>query len=589
VSGRAPWEDSSAVDDLAELRELLLGADRRRIQELERRLDAAGLTRDELAELLPEAIVLRAGRDRQLARALAPTVENAIGESVRRNPRQIATAIFPVLGPAIRKAIADALAGLVASINSALEHSVSPRGLRWRLEAWRTGVPFAQIVLKHALVYRVEQVFLIHAETGLLLSHAWTPELPPSDPDLVSGMLTAIRDFVADSFARDGDAGGLRRFTVGELTVMVEQGPQAILAAVVRGQAPDALLARLQDTLERVHLEYADPLAGFDGDTAPFEPARPLLEECLATVMATTRTRGTLRPAAWLPWVTAVVLVMALIALLRLRSEQRWQRTVERLESEPGIVLTRAERTGGRWIFAGLRDPLAPEPTALLAAVGADTAKVDASWEPYLSLRPELVLARARRALAPPPTVGLDLVGDTLRLQGRAPLEWLATTAAATTLPAGLAALDPRGVQPIVPPALASLERSIEGRRVLFDIGSAALRSEARAEAGDVAAAFARLQGGAAALGVRAGLELVGRTDPIGADSTNRALSRSRAEAVLALMATHGVDRAAIRLTPAGTTDPLLAADSADRARINRSVSFVVSLDWGGTRREPAR
>ncbi|HEU4526108.1 MAG TPA: hypothetical protein VFR62_13855, partial [Gemmatimonadales bacterium] len=124
MSGRAPWEDSSAVDDLAELRELLLGADRRRIQELERRLDAVGLTRDELAELLPEAIVLRAGRDRQLARALAPTVENAIGESVRRNPRQIATAIFPVLGPAIRKAIADALAGLVASINSALEHSV---------------------------------------------------------------------------------------------------------------------------------------------------------------------------------------------------------------------------------------------------------------------------------------------------------------------------------------------------------------------------------------------------------------------------------------------------------------------------------
>ncbi|HEU4523954.1 MAG TPA: OmpA family protein, partial [Gemmatimonadales bacterium] len=349
------------------------------------------------------------------------------------------------------------------------------------------------------------------------------------------------------------------------------------------------LLARLQDTLERVHLEYADPLAGFDGDTAPFEPARPLLEECLATVMATTPTRGKLRPAAWLPWVAAVVLVMALIALLRLRSEQRWQRTVERLESEPGIVLTRAERTGGRWIFAGLRDPLAPEPTALLAAGGADTAKVDGSWEPYLSLRPELVLARARRALAPPPTVGLRLVGDTLRLHGRAPLEWLAATAAATTLPAGVAALDPRGVQPVVPPALASLERSIEGRRVLFDIGSAALRSEARAEAGDVAAAFAGLQGGAAALGVRAGLELVGRTDPIGADSTNRALSRSRAEAVLALMTAQGVAREAIRLTPAGTTDPLLAADSAERARINRSVSFVVSLDWGGTGREPAR
>ena len=222
----------------------LLGAERRRLQELERRLDAAGVTREELAELLPEAIVLRAARDRQLARALAPTVESAIGESVRRNPREIATAIFPVLGPAIRKAIAETLAGLVASINSALEHSLSPRGLKWRLEAWRTGVPYAQIVLKHALVYRVEQVFLIHAETGLLLAHAWAPDLKVSDADLISGMLTAIRDFVADSFARERDAGGLRRFSVGELTVMVEQGPQAVIAAVVRGQAPDTLLAQ---------------------------------------------------------------------------------------------------------------------------------------------------------------------------------------------------------------------------------------------------------------------------------------------------------------------------------------------------------
>jgi OOP family OmpA-OmpF porin len=577
VSDRAPWEPS-AVEDLAELRELLLGAERRQLQNLERRLDAAGLTREELAELLPEAIVLRAGRDRQLARALAPTVENAIGESVRRNPREIATAIFPVLGPAIRKAIAEALAGLVASINSAVEHSISPRGLRWRLEAWRTGVPYAQIVLKHALVYRVEQVFLVHAETGLLLAHAWTPELPPSDPDLISGMLTAIRDFVADSFARDGDAGGLRRFSVGELTVMVEQGPQAVLAAVVRGQAPDALLVKLQDTLERVHLEYADALAGFEGETAPFEPARPLLEECLATVISTRRERGP-RRAAWLSWAAAAVLLLALLVWLRLRSEQRWDRAVERLESEPGIVLTRAERNGGRWSFAGLRDPLAPEPASLLAAAGADTSRVSATWEPYLSLRPELVLARARQLLSPPSTVTLDLAADTLRMRGSAPLEWLAATAHTASLPAGVARVDPSGVEPIVPPELASLEREVEGSRVLFDVGSAALRPDGRAAVTEVAAGFARLEAGSADIGVRASLELVGRTDPIGSDSTNQALSRSRGEAVLAALSGRGVARGAVRVIPVGTTDPLPAADPAERARINRSVSFRVTLE----------
>ena len=86
---RAPWESSAtgqfdpSAQELSELRELILGPERRRLRELERRLEA-GATPEELAELLPEAIALRAGRDRLLARALAPTVESAIGESVRR-------------------------------------------------------------------------------------------------------------------------------------------------------------------------------------------------------------------------------------------------------------------------------------------------------------------------------------------------------------------------------------------------------------------------------------------------------------------------------------------------------------------------
>jgi outer membrane protein OmpA-like peptidoglycan-associated protein len=581
---RASWEPT-AVEDLAELRELILGAERRRLQELERRLNAAGLTREELADLLPEAIVLRTSRDRQLARALAPTVEGAIGESVRRNPRQIATAIFPVLGPAIRKAIAEALAGLVASINSALEHSVSPRGLKWRLEAWRTGVPYGQIVLKHALVYRVEQVFLIHAETGLLLAHAWAKDLPPKDADLISGMLTAIRDFVADSFAREREAGGLRRFSVGELTVMVEQGPQAVLAAVVRGQAPDTLLTKLQDTLEQVHLEFSDQLAAFEGDAAPFEPARPMLEECLATVLSTSRERKRRTKAAWLPWAIGATILLVALLWLKIRAEQRWDQAVASLRSEPGIVLTSAEREGGRWRFAGLRDPLAREPATLLAGAGTDTTSIEQRWEPYLSLRPQLVLARARRTLAPPATIAMALEGDTLRLRGSAPFQWTVATAR-SGLPPGVAALDLSGVEAEVPPALAAQVSDIEGLRVLFGVGSALLNREARTTTDRVAGAFGRLNREAAETGARASLELVGRTDPTGSDSTNRALSRDRAEMVRALLVQRGASSGAVRVSEAGTVRPLEAADSAERARINRSVSFVVSLGWEALGRE---
>jgi OOP family OmpA-OmpF porin len=581
---REPWRAVGAnydsAEDLAELRELLVGAERRRLRELERRLDAAGLTPEQIAELLPEAIVLRAARDRQLARALSPTVESAISESVRRNPREIATAIFPVLGPAIRKAIAETLAGLVASINRALEHSVSPRGIRWRLEAWRTGVPYAQIVLKHALVYRVEQVFLIHADSGLLLAQAKLPELEASDADLISGMLTAIRDFVADSFGHpEREAGGLRRFSVGELTVMVEQGPRAVIAAVVRGQAPDTLLAKLQDTLEAIHLQFSAPLTDFEGDTGPFAPATPLLEECLATVVSTDQKRDGNR-AAWLPWAVAAALVVAGLVWLAVRWERRWTRAVAGLESAPGIVLTRAERAGGRWRFSGLRDPLAASPSLLLAAAGADTSRIEQRWEPYFSLEPALVVARARKALGAPASVSLDLSGDTLRFGGTAPLAWVGAAARAA-LPPGVARVDLSRVEPDIPAELAELRRGIEGQRVLFDVGSPALGAAARATVGGVAASFRRLEAGAAADGAGATLELVGRTDPTGSDAANQALSRVRAEAVLAVLGGGGIPAAAMRATGAGTGTPLAADDPAERARINRSVSFTVRLGWG--------
>jgi OOP family OmpA-OmpF porin len=570
-------DPSTDPADLAELRELILGAERRRLEELERRLDTDLLTRESLAELLPEAVALRTRRDKQLARALAPTVENAIGESVRRNPRPIATAIFPVLGPAIRKAIAEALAGLVSSINHTVEHSLSPRGLRWRLEAWRSGVPYGQIVLRHALIYRVEQVFLIHRDTGLLLAHAVAPDLAASDADLISGMLTAIRDFVADSFSTEREAGGLRRFSVGELTVMVEQGPQALIAAVVRGEAPDSLLTELQETLEAIHLQFAGALDEFDGETAPFEPARPLLEECLSTVMATDPARGERRRVVWIPWLLIALLLAILLGGLVVRSRLRWNGAVARLRSEPGIMLTEAERDGRRWRFAGLRDPLARDPAVILAAQGVDMARVDQRWEPYFSLDPAFVLARARRNLAPPDGVTLALHGDTLRATGSAPLEWVGSVGRVALVP-GAARLDLSGVRPVMPAALAQLQREIEDEQVLFAVGSAALDPAAVIGVTRTAERLGRLEAGADRVGARATLELAGRTDPTGSDAANQALSRDRAEAVFAALAARGVPRSQTRVSALGTTRPLERDDPEERARINRSVSFAVSV-----------
>src|SRR5262249_34807668 len=162
----------------------------------------------------------------------------------------------------------------------------------------------------------------------------------------------------------------------------------------------------------------------------------------------------------------------AVLGGLAIRSHQRWTRAVTALESQPGIVLTRAER-GSRWRFAGLRDPLARDPSAILADVAVDSSGVEQRWEPYLSLQPEMILARAGRPRPRPASVALVWAGDPPRWGGPAPLAGV-IAGGRTTPPAGVAALDVNAVAPETPADLAQLIRDIEGERVLFEIGSAA-------------------------------------------------------------------------------------------------------------------
>ena len=124
-----------------------------------------------MGAVLPAAFTLAATQDDRLGQVLAPTVERATQASIRKNPGTMVDILYPVMGPAIRKAIAETLDGTLQSLNQALKYSLSWRGLKWRIEAWRSGSTFADVVLRHTAVFRVEHLFLVHRKTGLLLAH----------------------------------------------------------------------------------------------------------------------------------------------------------------------------------------------------------------------------------------------------------------------------------------------------------------------------------------------------------------------------------------------------------------------------------
>src|ERR1700752_3321004 len=221
-----------------ELRHLIIAPEQEELADIRERLDDAGRRTQDLSSVVAEAIKLRhdKGDDRALTDALGPTIENTLRDSVRKHPHILADALFPVMGPAIRKSITETLRSMLESFNEALEHSLSWRGIKWRIEALRTGRSFTEVALLHSLVFRVEQVFLIHKKTGLPIGHTVASAVAMQDPSLVSGMLSAIQDFVRDSFhAAQGQ--GINLLNVGDMDVWIEEGPYALLACGIRGVA----------------------------------------------------------------------------------------------------------------------------------------------------------------------------------------------------------------------------------------------------------------------------------------------------------------------------------------------------------------
>ncbi len=422
---------SETAPGLEELRALLVGTEQERLARLEEMLlDRNGRT-EAVAEVLLEAVRLRAERDPNLARGLRLIVEETLRLSVKKTPITLAETLFPVFGPAIRRTITHALGAATENLSRTIDQTLTPRAFSWRMEAMRSGRSFGEVVLLRTLEYRVEHAYLIHRETGLMLLYEHLPGVSGADAGLVSAMMTAIRDFARDSFEAQSD---LDRFQLGELLVQVESGPLAVLAVVVRGTPPTDLPHRLADALESIHHRFDDELRDYQGDPALFEIAREDLTDLLTASYRGTKTTGlkpVARPAPWRRWaLLGAILAVVTGAVLHLETTRRdraqWQAFFETLRQEPGVVIMSTTERGGQWVLEGLRDPLAPGIDALLKQNGMPANRLRAQLRPFVSLEPLYVLKRAQIALDPPTTLQLEFESGTLSLTGRATPSWLA-------------------------------------------------------------------------------------------------------------------------------------------------------------------
>ncbi|MCV3210159.1 OmpA family protein [Mesorhizobium sp. YC-39] len=433
------------------LRQLLVGREISELSRVAHLLDEPEQLAAAVGDVLPSAAARAAHA--QLGEALAPAVERAVQRSIQKSPRTLTDILYPVFLPAIRKSIGEKIDQTFQSLNESLRHIFTWRGLKWRLEAWRTGTSFSEVVLKHSLVYRVEHVFLINRNSGLLIAHVTAENATSEDPQLISSMLSAIQDFVKDSF-NEKEQSGLDTIRFGELRLWSEVGPFATLVAVIRGNPPEELHEIIRDVLLRIHDESSQALEQFDGDSSQLAAVETQLQTCVELKQEDSN-QG-------FPWLVVAAVLLVLVPagawfFLSWQSGQRWQAYLSRLGTQPGIIVAEQKMRDGQFFIAGLRDPLAADPQSLLSGTQVDPARVHSDWQFYQSLEPEFVLKRLTASLAPPDSVRLSIVEDRIVAEGEAPDTWIdRARAAAQQLSAGGPAFDISKVRDVSPEARAA-------------------------------------------------------------------------------------------------------------------------------------
>lgn len=280
----------NADAELQRLRDLLLGADsdlarirseleHLRSQFADKEAMIASLN-PVLTDLLERTI---SDNKEDMAEALAPVMGEAIKRQVVETREEVVDALYPIIGKTIRKSVAEAMSDQFSSVNKKIENTIRRSFLPTWLQAQLLGMKRADLLIKGSLPFRIEQIFVIHSETGLLIAHVSADDHENGngvDQELISGMLTAIRDFVAHAFqSHDHD---LQEIHYGQSKILLDLGRYAYLAVVISGYEPDNFYKDVGRLNQKIYNRYYRALRQFNGDLSDFvnisSPLRGFME-----------------------------------------------------------------------------------------------------------------------------------------------------------------------------------------------------------------------------------------------------------------------------------------------------------------------
>ncbi|MCG2825728.1 MAG: tetratricopeptide repeat protein, partial [Thermoplasmatales archaeon] len=122
----------------------------------------------------------------------------------------------------------------------------------------------------------IEEVFLIN-RAGVVMAHESKTE-GGIDSDIVGGMLTAVQDFVKDSFADKASVSGLARLDYGDKKILMEHGRTVFVTIVISGQESDEIRNDMKNVVSVIEKDYINVVEKWNGDISKLSGIKNIIK-----------------------------------------------------------------------------------------------------------------------------------------------------------------------------------------------------------------------------------------------------------------------------------------------------------------------
>jgi outer membrane protein OmpA-like peptidoglycan-associated protein len=216
-----------------------------------------------LAPAIPSAITQQiADTPEEMSTAIAPAIGKALKKQIEIEQDSIIDALYPIIGGTISKYLAET----VRAINRQVEDTFSVDGIKRKIRAKMQGVSEAELILKEAMPFTVQAVFLIQKMSGLVIADIQRTDSQRLESDMIAGMLTAIRSFANDCIVQSSGVSELNEIDYGASKILLEVAGHCYLAIVVCGEPPNSFLPTVRKTFSHLIQEQGAVIEQFDGN-----------------------------------------------------------------------------------------------------------------------------------------------------------------------------------------------------------------------------------------------------------------------------------------------------------------------------------